>query len=817
MDELLVVVNALREEAAMRGLLDQREVASLLAERRWRDAHAAEAAQRAQSTRDDVNRARAHNILAANAAKERFAALPDKPRPVALWSPKQLGVHPAVMGVPGRTPGDFVLPAYIERPHDAKTRRHLALLAEKEITGLVVIRGQSCTGKTRTAYEAVNRVFPEWGLVFPKDADSLLAVLAADAFERDTILWLNEAQSFFYGKYGKVAASALRRRLEDPGSALVIATIWPEYHRELTATPTPGQEDPYHHARELFAQEFRIDVPASFTDEALEGVRARAPEDASLSEALKTASGRVTQVLAAAPNLVDHYEHPSGASGPYGKAVITAAMDARRLGVSGPLSLKFLEAAAPAYMAPQERASADPTTWFTSALEYARTEIKGVAAALQDVPSDRGMGAQLGVVRLADYLDHYGRTIRKHCVPPLRFWSAARETLESAEELMALAESARERLRNRVAADLYSRASEFGNTDALRWLAFLRERAEDDESRDRLTLAAAEAGNLYALRDLARWCERRGNHAEAIRFAGEAAAAGYPTALWEVAKMRQREGDLAEAERLFWLAAEAGSPDAVTDLIRVKRELGDRDDIDDLISVLLETRDDDSLFQLGLECREAGDLEEAERFFSLAAEMGDAYSLVEIGRLRKRAGLREEAEELFKQANESVGSYALRELALLEEENGNLEEAEGLYFEALEDGDTEAVWYVVRMYERSGDAARAEMLAKESADQGNYFAISQLAQNLRSAGSGERADALLQYTIEKLGEPSVVLVDALMDAGLSAEAQAYARRAADEGNSYLLIEFARKKGSEGRWPEVLKFGLELDGNVSDPW
>lgn len=155
-------------------------------------------------------------------------------------------------------------------------------------------------------------VLPEWDLVFPKDADSLLAVLAAGAFECSTILWLNEAQNFFYGKYGEAAAAALRRHLEDPGPALVIATFWPEYHRELTVTPSPGQEDSHHHARELFSQEFRIDVPASFSDAALEEVRARASKDASLSAVLGTASGSVTQFLAAAPNLVDHYEHPLG-------------------------------------------------------------------------------------------------------------------------------------------------------------------------------------------------------------------------------------------------------------------------------------------------------------------------------------------------------------------------------------------------------------------------------------------------------------------------------------------------------------------------
>lgn len=817
-DEILVVVDALREEAQTRELLGDPTVASLLDERRWRNAHQAEAAQRARSTRDDVNRARARSILAANAAKERFAALPDKPRRMASWTPQQLGVHPAVGDERGKTSSLFVLPTYIERPHDSSVRQYLALLAEGENKGLVVIRGSSCTGKTRTAYEAVKAVLPEWDLVFPKDADSLLAVLAAGAFECSTILWLNEAQNFFYGKYGEAAAAALRRHLEDPGPALVIATFWPEYHRELTVTPSPGQEDSHHHARELFSQEFRIDVPASFSDAALEEVRARASKDASLSAVLGTASGSVTQFLAAAPNLVDHYEHPSGASGPYGKAVITAAMDARRLGMSGPLSLHFLETATPAYLTPEERASADPATWFTDALAYARTKIKGVASALQDVPNDSGMGAQPGVVRLADYLDQYARDIRKYRVPPQRFWSAARETLESVEELMSIAASARERWRKRVAADLYSKAAEMGSTEALRWLAFLREQAEDAESRERLTLAAVKAGDLFALRDAARWCEQNGDHAEAMRFAEEAAAAGYPTALWEVARMRKGRGDLAEAERIFWLAAEAGSPDAVTDLLRLKVKLGDAGAVDELISVLVETEDDEALFTLGLESREDGDFEAAERFFGLASEMGDVFSFVELGVMRKLAGQREEAKQIFLQAAEHIDSYALRELALLEEEDGNLEKAESLYSEVLSHGDAEAVWYVVRMYERCGDVERAEALARESADQGNFFAISQLAEHLLANDNGDRANSLLRYAIEQAGATeSTSLLISLMTSKLSGETQAYARQAADGGDSYLLIEFARSMGSVEPWPQILKFGLDSDGSVASPW
>ncbi|MGW1897714.1 SEL1-like repeat protein [Streptomyces hirsutus] len=818
-DELLVVVAGMREEAAGKGLLDDREVASLLADRRWRVAHETEAERRALGTRDDVNRARARAILAANEAKERFASLPDKPRPVELWSPEQLGVHPAVAGAPRQAQkSDFVLPAYIERPHDEQIRCHLASIKNGKRVGFVVVRGRSCTGKTRTAYEAVNAYFSQWSLVFPKDAESLMTVLAADAFEGKTILWLNEAQNYFYGESGETVAAALRRRLERRGPALLIATIWPEYHRELTATPAPGSEDVHHHARALFSQEFRIDVPVAFSSSALNEARARASDDASLSHALAMESGNITQVLAAAPDLVDHYENPHGADGPYGKAVITAAMDARRLGFAGPISLEFLEAAAPSYLTSQERAAADPVAWFSGALTYARVEIKGVASALQNVPSAGGMGAQPGVVRLADYLDQYARTVRNYCVPPEGFWSAARENLESVEELMALGSSARNRWRNRIAADLYSRAAELGSTEAMRWLAFLREQTGDEEAKERLTHAAAGAGNYHALRDLARWREAAGDHAEAMRLATKAAAAGNPTALWEIARMRQRAGDTAEAERIFWLAAEAGSNDAVSDLIRIRGKIGSPEEVEELIAELVEIGDTESLFELGSEYHSAGDLWQAEQFYSLAADLGDSFCLAQIGVLRKIEGRRSEAREIFRQAVEYGDSYPLRQLGFMEEEEGDLEEAESLYFDALQLGDTGALWDIVHMREVHGDTAGAEILAKEMADQGDYYSLAELARHLQACGSTQRADELLRYAIAKSdGKVSAGLVPALLRVEMWEELETYARQAADAGNSYLLIDLARKRQGDRQWEAVLKFGLEADGSTSDAW
>ena len=74
----------------------------------------------------------------------------------------------------------------------------------------------------------------------------------------------------------------------------------------------------------------------------------RRAEDAAIGDrririALDSHDAGFTQVLAAGPQLVRWW---ANASDPFGKAAITAAMDARRIGLRGPLSRDLLMVAA---------------------------------------------------------------------------------------------------------------------------------------------------------------------------------------------------------------------------------------------------------------------------------------------------------------------------------------------------------------------------------------------------------------------------------------------------------------------------------------
>lgn len=641
----------------------------------------------------------------------------DRRLPVAGWSARQLGVHPAIhgTGTPEDT-GGFVLPEYVERDHDRRLRDRLRRgAADRAHPVLVFVRGPSSAGKTRTAFEAVRACLHDWELVFPKTPGGLAALLDAGALVPRTVLWLNEAQNHLDSPAGEEAAAALHRRLEEPGPLVVLGTLWPEYHRRLTAAPEPGAQaaDAHPHARALLGQAAVVDVPASFTAEAL--ADPRVGRDPSLAAAAASTGGQVTQTLAAGPQLVDHYRQPTGPHGPYGRAVITAALDARRLGHAAHLPAALLEAAASGYLTGEQRAAADPATWFDGALAYAQERVKGVAAALGPVPGAEGMGALAGVYGLNDYLDHHARTARRYEVPPASFWTAVRDHVTDAADLSALAEAAGARGRHRIAAELYRKAAGAGDTRALSALACLRAAAGHTGEAERLYRQALDAGHP-AMTDLTRLREERGDPEGAERLAWQAYAAGDVWPLVVLAQLRETAGDFDGAERLAHRAARVGSYTVARHLVRL-RDVRDPEGAERLaleVDFDGKSRVHSNLWYVRGESMEDEDWErtEGESHYRGLVDGGDIPALSHLARVREKAGSPDEAERLYRRAVDAGDTSALRNLARLRAAAGEAGEAELLYRQALDAGHVKAMADLARLYADAGDADRAQRLGR---------------------------------------------------------------------------------------------------------
>ena len=387
-------------------------------------------------------------------------------------------------------PGLPELPAYVPRGHDAELGQVMRAAAGGR-SGIAVLVGGSSTGKTRACWEALGLLRaqdPPWRLWHPIDPSRPEAALRElSAIGRRTVVWLNEAQLYLdvtEGGLGERVAAGLRELLRDPARrpVLVLATVWPQFWDGLTARPTGGA-DRHAQARELLAGH-DITVPAAFTAAQLQQLDQAG--DARLAQAAVAAQdGQVIQFLAGAPELLARYRNAPAAA----KALIHAAMDARRLGAGIALPRAFMEAAAPGYLTDTEWDAQDDD-WLEQALDYAAKLAKGVRGPLTCIrpglarpgtassgsrDSDEqlavGQASTTGVplYRLADYLDQHGRTHRKGEIPPDGFWAAAANHAFPADQA-ALGNAAHIRGLYRYAAQLHKNAAERGNLKAVFYL-----------------------------------------------------------------------------------------------------------------------------------------------------------------------------------------------------------------------------------------------------------------------------------------------------------------------------------------------------------
>ena len=248
----------------------------------------------------------------------------------------------AAISVPGVR--DDVPPEYVPRDADASefgVRARVTAAAQRG--GFVLLVGGSSVGKTRCALEAVKALLPDWWLVYPGGPGEVAAL--AQAPSPRTVVWLDELQRYLDGEHGLTGA-VVRALLDGPDPTVIIGTLWPELFIAYTALPTPGGADPRAREREVLDLAAVIRIAPAFSPAEQDRARAAAARDPRLRVALSEAGYGLTQTLAAAPQLVARWEDAQTAD-PYAWAVLTAALDAARLGARAPLSADFLRGAAP--------------------------------------------------------------------------------------------------------------------------------------------------------------------------------------------------------------------------------------------------------------------------------------------------------------------------------------------------------------------------------------------------------------------------------------------------------------------------------------
>ncbi|MEU3190721.1 helix-turn-helix domain-containing protein [Streptomyces sp. NPDC006992] len=797
--------------------------------------------------------------LQRTAAQEAGAVADDGPgRPIGQWEPHDLEVHPAG---PGTTAArseasvEWALPRYVSRAHD----RVLVEAVRDAGAGrsrIVVLVGTSSTGKTRSCWEAVQPLAGQgWQLWHPFHPDRAQAALEQLHHVRPrTVVWLNETQHYLGDRMvGEQIAAALHHLMVSPerGPVLVLGTLWPEYAAQYTALPAPDGADPHSRTRELLAGRTLV-VPDAFDAPALAAAAVLAEGgDRLLADALIRArtDGRLTQDLAGAPELLNRFEHAH----PSARAVLEAAMDARRLGVGLHLPQAFLTDAVTDYLGQSdydqltddwaERAYAElaqPVHGKQAPLRRTnpRTPRRPPATPAAGIVAAQAAGPQF---RLADYLEQHGRTNRRHLCPPASFWHAAHTHLTRPDDLHQLAVAADERHRLEWAHHLRRRAADHGSTGALSRLAASRAQTGDWDGAEALLRQAADHGSTESLWRLALRREQAGDRAGAEAVAQEAADRGDTYALYRMAVMREEAGDRDGAEALLRQAADLGGAESLYRLAAMREKAGDRGGAEALAQQAADHGDTYALGRLAVGRGQAGDRDGAEALARQTAAPGNTDALYRLAEIREEAGDLAGAEPLLLQAISLGSTIAWSRLAEMREKAGDPDGAEALGQQATAPCNT-YVWYrLAEMREKAGDRDGAEALLRQAADHGHLSALHGLAVMREEAGDRDGAEALLRQAAPWNTYVWSRLVEMREKAGDREDAEALAQQAADHGDAYALLRLAvmREEAGDRDSAETLlrqaadvgitiaqnreelgrrwRYGLDPDGTPTPPW
>jgi hypothetical protein len=345
-------------------------------------------------------------------------------------SPRELGIHAAIPANDSASD----LPSYVPRKFDEQLQN---IISRGAVHGcFVVLVGASSTGKTRSLYEAVYNVVPDWWLVQPTTTQAIFDLLETPTGK--TVLWLDELHRYL-GTVPPLTKADVRTLVR--AGTIVVGTLWPdEYVERKTLRRTDGNDI---HSDDRMLLDFAevISVPDTLTEEERQRATELAGVDSRIRAALKVSDAGFTQVLAAGPDMVHWWEQ---APGPYAKAIITAAADAHRLGVHSPLSGELLTAAMAGYLTPRQQVR-PPESWLESALQHATAQLHGAVTALAPVVGPRA--GTLGGYVVADYLAQHIRRIRRIECPPASLWAALLTHVRNPDDLRRLAAAATTRMR----------------------------------------------------------------------------------------------------------------------------------------------------------------------------------------------------------------------------------------------------------------------------------------------------------------------------------------------------------------------------------
>ncbi|MFF2999462.1 hypothetical protein ACFVTC_33685 [Streptomyces sp. NPDC057950] len=524
---------------------------------------------------------------------------------------------------------------------------------------------------------------------------------------------------------------------------------------------------------------------------------------------------QVTQYLAGVPVLLDRY----ASAPPATRALIDAAMDARRLGAGPRIPLNWLAEAAPGYLTDTQW-DATGDNWLEQALDYVCTPCKGIPGILTPVkirrprnyraparPMGDDQGSQGRLYLLADYLDQHGRQQRAETIPPVDFWTAAAHHAHPTD-FETLGDAAWGRGLYRDATQLHKNAVRHRASSAPAHLVkHLRQIHPADLRPAQWAATHVSLDNRHAASQLLYTLRKAGAREQAAALLARDPAAhvslddpfSVGTLLTELLEAGAREQAAALLARDPAAHVSLDNPLSVSLLLKALREAGAHEQTAALLArdpgAHTSVDNPISASMLVKELREAGAREQAD---ALLARGPGAHT--HFGNPLWLAALIEE----FRQAgaNEDLFALLARTATRVSIDNPFL-----------------SVSVLLKELREAGAHEQAAaLLARDPAAQvqfGNPWLVTELHKELREAGAHEQAAALLarnpaaQVRIDDSPAVNGLLTE-LGEASAHEQAAVLTARLPAAGHFDLFTEASDSS-------ELFQFGREPDGCASPPW
>lgn len=314
-----------------------------------------------------------------------------------LNDPIALGVHPAAgTGAEG---GNLPrVPPFVAR--DVLEQLDAALRGGR----FVLLVGDSLSGKSRLAYEAMRARLPDHLFVLPGSRAGLSPLDQVVQDSRRCVIWLNDLDRFL-GPFGLTPAQVARWRSDGGRSVVLLATMqsrrYSEYQAQRPMEAGEAGQELLRAGQAVLEMAQVIRVERHWSAAELNRA-AQYADDPRIADALKRADEfGPAEHLAAAPQLYEDWKSAWAVGAhPRGAAMVAAAVDAKRAGWQRPIPRALLEELHTGYLSRRggEGLSPEPPA---AALEWATSPLRSTDSLLLPVGDGRWSGSEYLVF---DYL-----------------------------------------------------------------------------------------------------------------------------------------------------------------------------------------------------------------------------------------------------------------------------------------------------------------------------------------------------------------------------------------------------------------------------